>query len=288
MNPVIEELYAREEIQDRINKYMKKYKEYKRKNDYSSMISECNNIAIFLEILGNNEKSKYYYQKIADECHAHLREVPHHSCISALEVLQRPEEALKIVLSNPRMWNIETLAHLYEKVDRKAEAIVLYSGLANHSLELSEAYYPFWRPYYLQDTANLREKAQDPIKVRIYNKKAVEAWAKIESNIDKPLESIEEAWLYEEVGHIYEKAERLETAMKYYERAKSKYEQAHTEDPTAVAAHHFDGDWNDYFGFFVHQIPDFRLIYFRSDSMEENDYRRIKYRILNLEELMKR
>jgi hypothetical protein len=60
MNPVIKDLYTQEEIQDRINKYLERYEEFKSKNDYSSIISEYNNIAIFFEISGNKEKSEYY------------------------------------------------------------------------------------------------------------------------------------------------------------------------------------------------------------------------------------
>ena len=64
MNPIIKNLYTREEIRDRIKNYIERYEESKSKNDYSSMISEYNNIAIFFEILGNTEKSNYYYQQI--------------------------------------------------------------------------------------------------------------------------------------------------------------------------------------------------------------------------------
>jgi len=87
---------------------------------------------------------------------------------------------------------------------------------------------------------------------------------------------------------IYEKAGEFDTALEYYKRAEVKYEQAYTEDITSTEVNQVDGDWDDYWGFFVNQIPDFRLIYFRSDGPEENDYRRIKYRILNLKEQMKK
>lgn len=286
-NLIIKKLYTREELKSKIDEHMEKYEEHKSNNDYSSMISECNDITRFFEILEDKEKSNYYYQRIVDEWYAHLKGVPHYSCISALESLHRPEEALRVVLLNPKMWDIETLARLYEEVGRKGEAILIYSSLALFSFRLSEAYYPFWQPHYLQEAAGLYEKAQDFETAHMYNERAVKAWEKIKDSIQRPLYSIEEGWLYEEVGYIYEKTGNLETAMEYYQKAKSKYEQAHTEDPTAVFAHQIDGDWNDYFGFFVHQISDFRLIHFRSDSPEENDYRRIKYRILNLEEQMK-
>lgn len=104
----------------------------------------------------------------------------------------------------------------------------------------------------------------------------------MKDNIERDLELNEEAWLYKEAGYIYEKASNFKTARNYYRKAESTYEDAYIEDP-ATATHQIDGDWNYYSGFFVQQIPDFRLIHFRSDGPEENDYRRIKYRILNLE-----
>jgi tetratricopeptide (TPR) repeat protein len=108
-------------------------------------------------------------------------------------------------------------------------------------------------------------------RARIYSERAVEAWEKMKDNIES-LHSIEEAWLYEEVGYIYEKVGELKTAMEYYKKAESKYEQAYTEDIDSTEANHIDGDWDDYWGFFVHQITDFRLIYFYLDGTEENDY----------------
>ncbi|MBU7017769.1 MAG: hypothetical protein HXS44_09680 [Theionarchaea archaeon] len=163
---------------------------------------------------------------------------------------------------------------------------MLYAGLATFSAKLSRAYHSFWRPHYLQKAADLWEKAELPEMAHRYGKEAVEAWEKIKENIEKDLEPIEEAWLYEEVGYIYEKAGRFKTALEYYEKAKSKYEEAY-KDPHAVFTYQVDGDWNDYWGFFAQQISDFRLIYFLPDGPEENDYRRIKYRILNLKDQMK-
>ena len=75
--------------------------------------------------------------------------------------------------------------------------------------------------------------------------------------------------------------------MDYYRKAQSRYEKAHTEEPHIVGAHQIDGDWNRYFKFFTRQIPDFGFIHFRYEHPEDNDYRRIKYRILNLEKQMK-
>lgn len=286
-NSIIKKLHTRKELEDKISEHKQKYEEYKNKNEYSSMISECNDTARFFELLEDRIKSEYYYRKIVDEWHAHLRGVPNYLCINALEMLGRSEEALDIVLSNPRMWDIETLARLYEGIGRKGEAIVLYSGLARCSIKLCNVCSPFWFPHYLQDAADLYERAQDSETAHIHNGKSVGKWGEIKDNIQESFYSIEKAWLYEEIGYIHEGAGIFETAIEYYQKAESKYEKAHKKESTAVAAHHIDGDWNKYFRFFTHQIPDFRLIHFRSDGPEENDYRRIKYRILSLEEQMK-
>ena len=285
MNPTVKKLYTREELESKIKEYTEKYEKHKSKNDYEFMTFICNDIARCFEIKEEKEKAEFYYQEIVDIWHIHPGKFVDWKCVGALRLLQRPEEALKIVLSNPSMWGVETLAHLYEELNRKEEAIIIYSSLATFSFKLSEAYYPFWRPHYLQEAADLYEKAQDIEMVRRYNERAVEAWEEIKDNIKRPLYAIEEAWLYEEVGYIYEKASKLEIAAEYYQRAQSRYGKAHSEEPHIVAAHHIDGDWKDYLGFFTYQIPDFRLIHF--DSLEENDCRRIKYRILNLEKQMK-
>ena len=199
-----------------------------------------------------------------------------------------PKEALKVVLTNPRKWGIETLARLYEELGRHEEALLLYAGMANCSFKIAQVHHPFWRPHYLQEAADLRERAQHVEIVHVYNQRAVEAWGDVKDNIQRHLELIEEAWLLEEIGYIHEKADKFKTAMEYYAKSKATYELAYDEDPSAVYTHQIDGDWDDYWGFFVYQIPDFRLIYFYFDGPEENDYRRIKYRIRNLKELMKR
>ena len=178
-----------------------------------------------------------------------------------------------------------TLCHLYRELGKEYEARLLYAGLANHSVALSEAYH-FWRPHNLQDAANLWERTKHPEKAQLLNQRAVEAWEKMKG--DRDYDPIEKAWLYEEVGYIYEKTGKFETAMTYYQKAKSKYERAYTSKYLAsTESNQVDGDWERYKGHFILQIPDFRLINFDSDSSQGNDCRRIKYRILNLKEQMK-
>ena len=191
-----------------------------------------------------------------------------------------------MILTHAKSWDLIALARLYEEVGRVKEALLLYSGLATNRLMISR-FCSFLQPHYLQEAADLREKAHDFEMSHIYNQRAIETWGEMEGNIEKPLVPIEEAWLYEEVGYIYERAGEYKTALKYYNRAESTYELAYTEDLTSTGAHQVDGDWDYYFRFFAKQIPDFRLLYFHSDSLEENDYRRMKYRILNVRECMK-
>ena len=285
-NPILEKLYTQEELQKKVEEYITKYEQFQTKKDYRSLASKCYDIGRLFELLEDKEKSNYYYEKIVDEWNAHPKKVPYHLCVNALKALERPKEAFEMVLTHAKSWDLRGLAGFYEELGRMKEARLLYAGMATYSFTLSNAY-SFWRPHYLREAADLREKAHHFEIAQIYSQRAIEVWEKVRDNIKKSLHLIEGAWLYEEIGYIYEKAGDLEKAKNYYEKAKSGYEEAYIEDPTSVFTHQIDGDWDYYLGFFAKQIPDFRLIFFRSDGPEENDYRRIKYRILNLEAQMK-
>ncbi|MBU7017171.1 MAG: hypothetical protein HXS44_06645 [Theionarchaea archaeon] len=287
MMTIIKELYTQEELQCKIDEYKQRYEEYKNKNYYDLMAFVYSDIAHFYELLEDKRNSDFYYERIVDIWQDHPEKFVGLECVSALSALHKPEEALQIVLSNPKGWGVETLAQLYEEVGRKEEAIVIYSSLAINSLKFSRAYYPFWQPHYLQEASDIWTKIESLDYAQKHNLKAVAAWEGIKDNIQRSLSLIEEAWLYEEVGYIYEKAQEFETAINYYEKAQSRYKKAHSEEPHIVGAHQIDGDWNRYFKFFVRQIPDFGFIHFRYEHPEDNDYRRIKYRILNLEKQMK-
>lgn len=155
------------------------------------MASICFDIGCLYEILGKKEKSRYYYQKIVDKWNANPEKIPYHTCANAFEALGRP--------------------------------VLIYAGLSYYSYKLSEAYYHFWRPHYLQEGADLCEKAELYERLRIYNRRGAEAWEKMKDNIGRSLHSIEEAWLFEEVGYIYEKAGEFEKALEYYKMAEAKY-----------------------------------------------------------------
>ncbi len=292
MNPIIKKLYTREELEGKIEEYMKDYEKHESKNEYEYMTFACGDIATLYEILEDKEKSNYYYERIVEIWKAHPGKFVDLECISALSRLQRSEEALKIVLSNPKSWGVGTLAILYEELGRKEEAIIIYSGLAHCSYELCRVCSPFWKPHYLRKAADLCEKAKKFDRVSEYTKAAVEEWEKNKDNIENTLYVIEEAWLNEEGGYIYEKAGQFDVAMKYYQKTQSKYELAYTDEhvtSTEVTYVEFFSDWwSKYYEFFLRQIPDFRFIHFRYEHCRKNDYRRITYRLLNLEEKMRK
>ena len=284
---LFKKLYAKQELQHKIEDYKEKYEQFQAKNDYPSIASACYNLGRLYEILGDREKSQLYYQKVVDEWNIHPHKIADHLCVNALRALNSPKKALDVVLMNPKKWMLSLLANLYEEMGRKKEAQLIYAGLSHYSYQLSEVRYSFWRPHYLQKGVDFCKKAGLSERARIYSQRAVEAWEEMRDNMRKSLRPIEEAWLYEEIGYIFEKNEKLKMAIEYFREAEAKYKHVYTKGPASAATHHATCDWDDYLGFFVHQIPDFRLIYFHSDSPEENDYRRMKYRILNVRECMK-
>ncbi|MGD2248733.1 MAG: hypothetical protein PVF58_10030 [Candidatus Methanofastidiosia archaeon] len=284
---ILDKLFTKKELQNKVKQFLIKYKKYQENKDYREMVSILYEIASIFDIMDNEEKIDYY-QKIIDIWKIHPDEIPDYEIVATLEKLKKPEEAFQLILSHPECWGILRLAKSYEQLGRYQEAHIVYEGMAHFSYQLSEECSSFWRPHHLRNAADLYEKAHNVKLTKIYGQNAVAALETKKGNIEKSLELIEEAWLYEEVGYIYEKAKKFEMAMDYYESDKIKYESAYTEDPEAVIDHHIDGDWDKYFDFFSLQMPDLGLIYFYFDSLEENDFRRIKYRILNLKEQMKK
>ena len=89
------------------------------------------------------------------------------------------------------------------------------------------------------DIPVLSEHEEDSFTV--YNQKAVEAWERIGIE-EESLVSIEEAWVHEEVGYIYQKADNSETAMDFYKKAWAYYREAYTIDVTATETNQVDGD----------------------------------------------
>ncbi|MBU7041093.1 MAG: hypothetical protein HXS45_09790 [Theionarchaea archaeon] len=287
MNPVVRKLYSEEELQKKIIEYTRNHDGFKAREFYQGIISVTYTLALVYEILGDERSSRCLLERAIDEWNTDPRHHVHSIYLNALRKLGRPEKALEEVLKNPRGWGIETLAINYRMMGRKNEAMLLYSGLAVHNFELSEAYASFWRPHYLQKASNLWEKAECEEWANSYNMRALQAWSEVKDTIDRKLRTIEEAWLHEEVAYIYERAQRLDEALRYYRKAQAEYETAHKKEPVSVQANYCDGDGDRYYDFFSWQIPDLPYIHLFHDCYEENDLRRMRYRILNLEQKTK-
>ena len=202
-------------------------------------------------------------------------------------ILGKIDDALKIMLENPHECSLFLLAEMYKNLGRKPEAQLIYSDISYFYYRLSSGYHLLWQPHYIQAGSDYCLRAQLVNRTKTYNQKAVESWEKMKPMIEKKV-PVEKAWLYEEIGYIYEKANRLIDAIKYYQKAQKHYESAYTDRFTdSTEINYLDGDWPIYNELFPSQIPDYRLIYFRADGYEKNDFRRMKYRILILKEKMK-
>ena len=141
----------------------------------------------------------------------------------------------------------------------------------------------FLQPLFLQHASDLWEKAHKMKKARTYNQKAVEAWERIGIE-EESLVSIEKAWMHEEVGYIYQKADNSETAMDFYRKAWAYYREAYTIDVTATETNLVDGDWDFYAPWFFVQIPVDIVFKFRCEHPMKYDQRRMKYRKIRLKE----
>jgi tetratricopeptide (TPR) repeat protein len=125
-------------------------------------------------------------------------------------------------------------------------------------------------------------------KALYYNEKAHEKWEKIKDNLPKNLVPIEKGWFFEEIGHIYESSDLYNEALEYYEVALENYLLANTDEylPSSEA-NIDDGDWEDYAIDFLFQLPEIKIIKIFIDRFVLYNPRRVKYRILNLEEKIK-
>ncbi len=276
--------FAEQELREYLEEALKSLQAKLDRKDYSIAVFYSFDAAYLYELLGDRRKAEHYYQITLDYLN-HSKYQWLGIRIECLHALGRDREALETALNDP-LYSKLSLAELYRKVGKCEISRQLFAELA---IEKSEevVWDMFFKPHFLQETSDLWSKACNIEKAREYNWQAVEAWEKIKDTLEGPRELVEEAWLYEEVGYIYEKAQKFETALKYYEKAKSKYEDAYTEDPDAVFTHQVDGDWDYYSGFFYVQFLGQRTFRLRVEHPMKYDYRRIKYRILNLEDQMK-
>jgi hypothetical protein len=180
------------------------------------------------------------------------------------------------------------VAKLNENAGMYSEAQKLYETIAQTYTWKPEYTRSHLFPLFLQHHSDIWVKAQNMEKAHYYNEKAREKWEKIKDNLPGNLVPIEKGWLFEEIGHIYESSDLYNTAMKYYEVALENYLLANTDEylPSSEA-NIDDGDWEDYAIDFLFQLPEIKIIKIFIDRFVLYNPRRVKYRILNLEEKIK-
>jgi tetratricopeptide (TPR) repeat protein len=243
-------------------------------------------IAHLYELMGKRKKAEEYYRYTL----TYLNQAdfkPHWIKLGSFYALGKLEEAVEAELSDrypSKFW----LAFFCEKMGNFESARQLYCELSAEKHWDPEKNGNYFYPHFLQEMSDFLVKAQNVQEAHRYTTMAVQAWEEMRDNIQKHLYPIEEAWLYEEVGYIYEKASSFEIAMGYYEKAGTKYEVAYTEEYLpSTETNQIDGDWDYYKEYFFKQLfPENLIIDLYVDSMNY-DFRRIKYRLLNLEKQMK-
>ena len=280
---ILRTLFTEQELKKNLKKAQRKLQKELLDRD-CRMAAFCSlDVAHIYDLLEEREKAEYYYRttlKYLD----HAKYQPLWIRIECLHALKRHEEALHTILDDPHPAQLE-LARLYESTGSHDIAQEIYIELAiEQSKKADES--EFLQPLFLQHASDLWEKAQNIENAYKYNERAVEVWEEMK-NMQLSLHTIEEPWLYEEVGYIYEKAGKFSTAHEYYKKAESKYELAYTVDVTSAEANYADGDWDYYIGCFYFQLPEIRMIELSFEYFIKFDFKRIKYRYLALEKKMK-
>ncbi len=254
--------------------------------DYRMAAFYSFDIAHVCELMNNKETAREYYIHTLE----YLDQAdfqPHWTKLGSLCALGKLEEALKAELSDrypSKFW----LAFIYEEMGDYKNAQRLYSELAAEKSWNPEESEDYLYPHFLQEVSDLWAKAHNIQESCRYNMMAVQMWEKVKVNIQKHLHPIEEAWLLEEVGYIYEQAAKSDTAMKYYRKAEAMYCLAYAKEYlTSTEVNQIDGNWDYYNEYFFEQLfPENLLMNLKVDSTNY-DFRRIKYRILSLKEQMK-
>lgn len=240
-------------------------------------------LARIYNLLHEKKKSKHYYRTTLE----YMNRADFQSLwmrVMCLLALDKSEEALKTVLENPPR-NKKELARFYEELGKSEISQQIYAEIAVKQLCNCDKMENFIYPQCLQYISDLWEKAQNTEKAYEYNQKAVKEWEKVQNSIERNLYPIEKAWMYEGIGHIFEKSGKFEKAMKYYEKALKKYELANTEEyRVSSEAHYIDGDWDYYYmRYFYFQLPEVLLLNLTVEDFMTSNLRRVKYRILKLE-----
>jgi uncharacterized protein YjbI with pentapeptide repeats len=286
---IIRTLFTEEELNKYLQKAHKRLQEtdIHKKDPYNQgyrFAAEYSlDLAVLYHLFDNTKKAEHYYIR-ALEYGKHSR-FASGIVLHSLYAMEKYEEALNIVLgsSHPgKNW----LAFLYEKVGNYENAQKIYTEMALNRKKKYYEKYDFFESYFLQEKSDLWSKAQNVEKARTYNERAIHKWETCD--IDMHLHAVEEAWLSEEVGYIYEKGHNLDEAERYYQKARKKYREAYIpENKGYTGCNQADGDWEFYSCYFIGQLfPVYRMISLTVQSPLEKDFRRIRYRILRLNECM--
>jgi tetratricopeptide (TPR) repeat protein len=277
---MVKALFTKRELERLINKSCSRLQQNLERKDFSTVTFYNFDMARLCQFLGEKEKAQSQFEKTLE--YEEQSKYPWINIrVKCLIALRRKEEARETALNSPyptEHW----LATVYEELGDHDLAQTLYAELAaEHSKEADESTY--FQPQRFQYASDFWEKAHNTKESRIYNQKAVEAWERIGS-VKESLHSIERAWLYEEVGYIYQKAGNSEIAMDFYRKAWAYYREAYMIDVTATETNQVDGDWDHYSQWFSAQIPDNIVFKFRCEHPMKYDQRRMKYRKLSLKE----
>jgi tetratricopeptide (TPR) repeat protein len=277
---MVKALFTKRELERLLNKSCSRLQQNLERKDFSTVTFYNFDIARLCQFLGEKEKAQSQFEKTLE--YEEQSKYPWINIrVKCLIALRRKEEARETALNSPyptEHW----LATVYEELGDHDLAQTLYAELAaEHSKEADESTY--FQPQRFQYASDFWEKAHNTKESRIYNQKAVEAWERIGS-VKESLHSIERAWLYEEVGYIYQKAGNSEIAMDFYRKAWAYYREAYMIDGTATETNQVDGDWDHYSQWFSAQIPDNIVFKFRCEHPMKYDQRRMRYRKLSLRE----
>jgi tetratricopeptide (TPR) repeat protein len=281
---ILRNLFTERELKRKLSRAQHELQKYLKSKDYRMAAFRALDTAHVYALLHDSQEADHYYKAALDYLdNTELQ--PLWVRLECLIALGKSEEALNIASTDPH-YTVLGLALLHEKIGKNDTARNLYREVAARESVKKESKTSL-RPHFLQYLSDLWEKAQDLERARFFNEKAVQTWEETKDTRDDSLAPIEEAWLHEEVGYIYQKAAQFKTAMDYYQKAKTMYRKAYTEDPTATGAHQVDGDWDSYGKWFYMQLPELDMIEFGFERLWKFDSKRLKYRILMLQEKMR-
>ncbi|MGC1122359.1 MAG: hypothetical protein WBA22_14805 [Candidatus Methanofastidiosia archaeon] len=281
---ILRNLFTEKELRRKLKRAEYELQKYLKRKDYRIAASRALDTAHMYVLLQDTQEANHYY-RTALEYLDNAKLQPLWVRLECLIALGKHEEALNIASTDPH-YTVLGLALLHEKIGNNDTARNLYREVAARESVKKESK-TILRPHFLQYLSDLWEKAQDIERARFFNEKAVQTWEETKDTRYDSLAPIEKAWLHEEIGYIYQKAAQFKIAMDYYQKAKTMYRKAYTEDPTATGAHQVDGDWDSYEQWFYMQLPELDMIDFGFERLWKFDSKRLKYRILMLQEKMR-